>query len=629
LPKQGAFPFLIVLLISGAVFFLLLGIRSTGYLENLEFIAYDWYIRMQPDVPLSPAPIVIISVTEDDIRRLERWPISDQTMAKALYALIRDGALVVGLDIYRDIKVPPGSETLDSVIKKNKNIITVMKFGDNGVPAPTVTRGTTQVGFNDILVDPGGIVRRGLLFLDDGKEVYYSFSLRLALHFLQVQGIVPKPSLLNPQFLTLGGTTIIPFEPNDGGYVRADSRGYQFLIDYKSKLEKFSSFSLMRLLSGHIPADKIRDKIIIIGVFAESVKDFFYTPYSRGFNVHQQVPGVVIHANLVSQFLRFALEGRSPKNSLSETNEMLWILTWSILGGMIGWLIRSTWKLLIIGSINLFLLCLSTYIALLYNWWIPFVPSALTWMLSAFIMTTYMSNREKNQRFVLMQLFSRYVSPEVAANIWSHRKEFLNEGRPNPQKMPVTVMFTDLRGFTSISEKLEPIVLVEWLNTYMESMTQVVMDHGGVVDDYAGDGIKINFGVPLPRSTQGEINQDAVNAVKCGLTMKKELIKLNKLWEKRNQPMAGMRIGIFTGQVIAAAIGSTKRLKYTTIGDTVNIAARLESYDKKFEAENLCRILIGETTLKCLEGQFKTKPLGSISLKGKHLNLRIFCILGE
>ena len=629
MPKQEAFPFIIVLLISGAVFFLFLGIRSTGYLENLEFMAYDWCIRMQPDVPLSPAPIVIISVTEDDIRRLKRWPISDQTMAKAIDALILDGALVVGLDIYRDIKVPPGSEALDSVIKKNKNIITVMKFGDNGVPAPPVTRGTTQVGFNDILVDPGGIVRRGLLFLDDGKEVYYSFSLRLALHFLQVQGIVPKPSLLNPQFLSIGGTTIIPFEPNDGGYVRADSRGYQFLIDYKSKLEKFSSFSLMKLLSGHIPADKIRDKIIIIGVFAESVKDFFYTPYSRGFNVHQQVPGVVIHANLVSQFLRFALEGRSPKSSLSETNEMLWILTWSILGGMIGWLIRSTWKLLIIGSINLFLLCLSSYIALLYNWWIPFVPSALTWMVSAFIMTTYMSNREKNQRFVLMQLFSRYVSPEVAANIWSHRKEFLNEGRPNPQKMPVTVMFSDLRGFTSISEKLEPIALVEWLNTYMELMTQVVMDHGGVVDDYAGDGIKINFGVPLPRTTQGEINQDAVNAVKCGLTMKKELIKLNKLWEKRNQPQAGMRIGIYTGQVIAAAIGSTKRLKYTTIGDTVNIAARLESYDKNFEAENLCRILIGETTLKCLEGQFKTKPLGRTSLKGKHLNLRIFCILDE
>ena len=264
-PKQQVLPFCIALLISVTVFFLLIGIRSTGYLENLEFLAYDWYIRMQPDVPLSPSPVVIIGVTEDDIRSLGRWPISDKTMAKALNTLVRYGARVIGLDIYRDIKVPPGREILDAVFRENKNIIAVTKFGDNGVPAPPAIKGTDQVGFNDILVDPGGIVRRGLLFLDDGKDFYYSFSLRMALQYLLAKDIVPQPSPINPQFVALGNTTIIPFEPNDGGYVRADARGYQFLIDYNKKLEPFVSFSLMSLLNGQVPSNELKDKVVIIG----------------------------------------------------------------------------------------------------------------------------------------------------------------------------------------------------------------------------------------------------------------------------------------------------------------------------------------------------------------------------
>lgn len=626
-PKQQIIPILTALAVSGSVFFLLIGFRSTGYLENLEFLAYDGYIRMQPDFPLPPAPVVIIGVTEDDIRSLKRWPMSDETMAKALDTLVRCGARVIGLDIYRDIKVPPGSELIDAVLKENANIIAVMKFGDKGVPAPSAIQGTEQVGFNDILVDPGGIVRRGLLFLDDGRDVYYSFSLRMALQYLLDKGIAPQPSPINPQFIALGDTTIIPFEPNDGGYVRADARGYQFLIDYQNKLETISSFSLMQLLSGKVPVDKIKGKVAIIGVIAESVKDFFYTPHSRGLAINQEIPGVVIHANLVSQFLRFALEGRSPKKVLTEGQEMLWIFVWSVLGGMIGLWIRSPWKILIVGSFNLLLLLSIAYIALLYAWWIPSIPPALSWAFSAFVVITYMSNREKKNRSILMGLFSRYVSPEVADTIWAQRKEFLNNGRPTPQKMTVTVMFSDLRGFASISEKLDPNALVDWLNTYMEAMTQAVMRHGGVVDDYAGDGIKVNFGVPLPRSTEAETNQDAVNAVKCALAMKDELSKLNRMWKLENLPQVGMRIGIFTGPVVAAALGSPERLKYTTIGDTVNIAARLESYNKKFAANSLCRILIGETTLQCLNGQFETEKLGEAHFTGKQLETRIFRIV--
>ena len=252
----------------------------------------------------------------------------------------------------------------------------------------------------------------------------------------------------------------------------------------------------------------------------------------------------------------------------------------------------------------------------------------MSWLVSAAIVTASMSNLEKKQRAFLMQLFSQYVSSEVADSIWQQREEFLNDGRPRPQKLTVTVLFSDLKGFTSLSEELDPNLLVDWLNTYLESMTKVVMDHGGVVDDYFGDGIKANFGVPLLRNTQDEINQDAVNAVNCALAMDKEICRVNNLWQKQNFPNTGIRIGIFTGTVIAAVLGSTRRLKYTTIGDAVNIAARLESYNKDYDRESLCRILIGESTYSIGE-QFKTDIVGKETLKGKKQKITIYHIIGK
>jgi len=150
-----------------------------------------------------------------------------------------------------------------------------------------------------------------------------------------------------------------------------------------------------------------------------------------------------------------------------------------------------------------------------------------------------------------------------------------------------------------------------------------------VVDDYAGDSIKANFGVPLPRTSHAEIGRDAVDAVSCALAMEKEIHRLNTLWQEQSLPTVGIRVGIFTGPVVAGAVGSSKRLKYTTVGDTVNIAARLESYDKDFARDSLCRILIGESTLHYLGNQFKTRRVGEGTLKGKDERITIHQVLGK
>jgi adenylate cyclase len=197
----------------------------------------------------------------------------------------------------------------------------------------------------------------------------------------------------------------------------------------------------------------------------------------------------------------------------------------------------------------------------------------------------------------------------------------------------VTVLFSDLKGFTPLSEKMDPQALMDWLNMYMETMAQLVMDHGGVVDDYFGDAIKADFGVPLPRKSETEIGQGAVNAVNCALAMAREMDRLNKLWQEQQLPIMGMRIGIFTGPVVAGSLGSAQRLKYTTVGDTVNIAARLESFDKEVFnprfVNSSCRILIGETTLRYLGDQFQTERLGEATLEGKDEKITVYRVVGR
>jgi len=156
-------------------------------------------------------------------------------------------------------------------------------------------------------------------------------------------------------------------------------------------------------------------------------------------------------------------------------------------------------------------------------------------------------------------------------------------------------------------------------------------DYGtwGGVDDYAGDGIKANFGVPFPRQTKEEIGEDAKNAVTCAIAMGKEVERLNRVWQKKGLPLAGTRIGIFTGSVVAGALGSSQRMKYTTVGDIVNTAARLESYDKNLAKESPWRVLIGDVTHQHLDGQFYTEKIGEVDLKGKNDKINVYRVFSK
>lgn len=621
-------PWVAAIFFSLAIGLLTLLLRGGGHLEGLELKAYDWFTLMKPQGSNPEKRIAILGIFEEDIREIGQWPISDAVLAESLAILSGYDPVIIGLDLFRDIPVPPGREALNALLSKNRDIIGVMKFGRNGVPPPPVLAGTDQIAFNDILVDRDGIVRRALLFMDDGQKVFPSLAVMLSIHYLHSkEGITPEPDEENPENIRLGNTTIHPFEKNDGSYVEADARGYQFLIN--NWRTGFPIFSLSQLLSGGMDQDSLKDKIVLIGVMAESVKDLFFTPQTGGFHKNGPIPGVMLHAMIVDQLLGFALDGGAPMDSLDDWQEKLMIVFLGLLGGITGLRTRSTPSFFLGLAGGLLLLFGVCYAAFLRNCWIPMLPSAMTWTLSLAGLTAYMVSREKRQRTVLMELFTKHVSSDVAEDIWRKRDQFLENGRPRSQELTVTVLFSDLKGYTTISEKLSPPALVRWLNVYLDAMTTVIMEHKGVVDDFVGDGIKANFGVPLARVTEEAIHEDAVLAAKCALEMEKELHRLNSVWRDKGMPEVGMRIGICTGPVVAGSVGSSQRMKYTTVGDTVNTAARLEQFDKSLARESPCRILISESTARSLGDGFYTEEVGELHLKGKDKKIVAYRLFGR
>jgi adenylate cyclase len=278
---------------------------------------------------------------------------------------------------------------------------------------------------------------------------------------------------------------------------------------------------------------------------------------------------------------------------------------------------------------GLLLLVGTTLLVFFNHWWLPVIPAAIAWMTSAGMVTAFLSGHEKQEKKFLMDLFSKNVSSAVADELWKHRDRFMHGGRLDAQTMTITVLFLDLANFTTISEKLNPAELLNWLNEYMETMAGLVNQYGGVVDNYIGDAIKADFGIPIPRTTDKEIQQDAINAANCALAMRREMEKLNAAWSSDESKRVKMRVGIATGSVVAGCLGSSQRIKYTTIGDVINTAARLESYGKEVPEHVLdpfCQITISALTAAQLGDGFDIENVGSHHLKGKTEKVEIYAL---
>jgi adenylate cyclase len=610
-----------------------MGLRWEGFLESAELDAYDWSMRLRPTTKQSNPPITLVSITDQDIRTLGHWPVTDAVLARALDVMATHYPRAIGVDMYRDLEVPPGRQELDRILEAHPEILMVMKFGKiekGGIPGPAILQGTDRLGFNDVVVDSGGIVRRGLLFLDDGTNFYRSFSLLLALQYLQQEKIVPKPAIENSNWLQLGKTVIRPFEAYDGGYLEADAQGYQYLLDLERGKNVFPTISFGDILAGTFNPELLQDHIVLVGVIAQGVKDYFYTSQCGTLTVCPPIPGLELHGYMVHQLLRLAKgEGQAPIATFPDSLEAAWIGLWVLGGGFIGVWVRGAWRFSLAMLMGMLLLSGVVVTGMMYGVWIPFIPPVIGLVVNAMVVTAWLSNQEKQDRALLMSLFSRHVSTEVAQAVWEKREQFLEKGRLRPQKLVVTTLFTDLEGFTTVAENMEPDTVLDWLNTYMERMVKIITNHGGMVDDYHGDMIKADFGVFRLGQTETDKRQDVENAVSCAVALEQEMRHLNTQWQQQGLPEVRMRIGIQTGPVVVGSLGSEQRLKFTTIGDSVNIASRLESFQKDsletWPQDEVCRILIGETTKHYLgDHPWRLKEVGVITLRGKANRISVY-----
>ena len=371
-----------VFLLSVGITSLFLGIRHIGLLQPLELQGFDKMMQNRPAEP-PDSRLVVVTVTEEDIQAQKNEPrrgsLSDRTLARLLAKLESYQPRVIGLDIYRDFPVDANYPELAKYLRESQHFIAVCREASTGISDPAIKPPdevpADNLGFSDVVVDPGDVVRRHLLAMTpaptSGCSTHYALSTQLAVRYLEAQGIDNQET--TEGFLKLGKVIFKPLEAHTSGYQGIDAWGHQVLLNYRfyrSAQDFAPQVTLTQVLNGQLNPDAVKDRIVLIGVTAPSSKDFLATPYG------EKIPGVVVHAQKVSQILSAVLDGRPLLWVWPAWGEALWLSWWSLVGGLIAWRFLG-WQrwVLVVGAIAI-LYGLSFE---LFRWggWVPLVPAAL------------------------------------------------------------------------------------------------------------------------------------------------------------------------------------------------------------------------------------------------------------
>ena len=332
-----------ILLIAPGVASLVLAANFTGIFQLSEWIVLDHFFRLRPEESNVPR-VVVVTIDEADLHQVGKWPIPDAVLAELIDKLKRHQPRVIGLDLYRDLPVDPGHQDLIEVFKSTPNLIGVEKANGNPdretVKPPPTLASRDQVGLADVILDEDGKVRRGLLSirLEGDHQIKLGLAAKLALSYLEQEGIRLQEADDTGRRWKLGRSVFKRFEKNDGGYVNADTGGYQILMNYRGLPRNFETVSMTEVLEDSLQAEQVRDRIILIGAVATSLNDLHYTPYDNS----QRTAGVFIHANLISQIVSAALDGRPLLQVWPELLEWLWTLAWSGVGATASWALLQT-----------------------------------------------------------------------------------------------------------------------------------------------------------------------------------------------------------------------------------------------------------------------------------------------
>ncbi|MEH2093621.1 CHASE2 domain-containing protein [Nostoc sp.] len=425
--------------VSVAVCVLLL--HSIGLLQSLELAALDQFFRLRPNEPPEER-ITIVVIDESYLNEIRSWPIPDTKIAQLLQKLNVHKPLAVGLDIYRNLPVEPGNQELRNVYQSMTNLIGIELLTNdknkNISVLPPQGLNQNQVGFNNLLYDLDGKVRRSLLYWYVDNQPHESFALKLALLYLKSKGITPTKAKNNPEYLQLGKAAFTRFEANDGAYVGADDRGYQLLTNFpKPKCQgsskvlcNFRQVSMRDVLADKVKENLIKDRIVLIGSTAPSLQDFVFIPYSSSLmGTAKPVPGIQLQAYFISELISAALGGRPLLKVWPDLVEDLWIFVWSYLGAVTTWRILHATRGLLSILVSCFVLTLSAYLAFLYGWWIPLIPSLFSFGSSAIWMTSHIAHMQeewKRSKEFLYHVINTIPDPIFVKNE-QHQWIVLNE----------------------------------------------------------------------------------------------------------------------------------------------------------------------------------------------------------
>ncbi|MBN1382396.1 MAG: adenylate/guanylate cyclase domain-containing protein [Deltaproteobacteria bacterium] len=449
-------------------------------------------------------------------------------------------------------------------------------------------------GYFNAFPDPDGAYRRSLLLVKYGEHYYPSLAVALLMQYLDWPMCVLRIGELGVEGITLKDLEI---PVNESG---------SLLINYLGPVKTFPHYSATDIIHHRLAPDVLTNKIAIVGATAIGIFDMRVTPFSPVF------PGVEIHATIVDNILH---QNFLHHSGWTEFIDFFSIIAFGLVMGIVIPKVRAIRGVcLCLAIIGIYVIA-NTYILTHFNIWLNVVYPILTMMTIYLGITVYRYIREERERKKIRGAFQYYLASSVINEMLKDPSKLKLSG----DKKDLSVLFSDIRGFTSISEKLSPEELVHLLNEYLTAMTDIVFKYDGLLDKYMGDAIMAVYGAPL------EQPDHALRACRTALDMVKELKKLQVKWNEEGRPTMDIGIGINSGDMVVGNMGSLMRFDYTVMGDSVNLGSRLEGTNKEYGTN----IIISEFTYQAVKDVLFCRELDSVRVKGKIRPVRIYELLGD
>ncbi|HDQ26819.1 MAG TPA: adenylate/guanylate cyclase domain-containing protein [bacterium] len=591
--KDKVFHRRVIISIGVIATFMAIGITSTGLLNRMENNSIDWRFKNRGPLEIT-APVVIVAIDDESFARMpERWTWPRTFYAKAVDNLKKWGAKVVGFDvIYSETtaRYPQEDAAFVDSVKRAGNVVlgTAVLYEETAagprtralMPMPGLKEAAASLGLIQHVYDADSAIRRSYLLVDEGGDRHYSLSVMVLGMY---KGLAPKDIDISvPELLKWGDMEV-------------KRRRNMMYVNFTGPPSHFPTIPFHKVyFEKEADPSLFKDKIVLIGSTAEILHDVFITPFSTA---GDKMPGVEVHANVINTIFSGGYITR-----MAPVQGFILLLALGIATSFMLFAIKAWQGLIVVAAEILLYIFAAQYIFGAYNYIVDFVNPIFTMAFCYVSISTYKVAVEEKEKRKIKSVFSKYMSEELVNELLKS-----TEIKLGGEKKDITVLFSDIRGFTAMSEKYPPEEVVALLNEYLSEMTDAVFVNKGMLDKFIGDAVMALFGTPT------YYKDHALRAVKAAFLMRKKLAKLNEKWAAEGRPGLKIGIGINSGEVIAGNMGSIKRMEYTVIGDTVNLASRVETLNKELGTE----LLISGKTYERVKDRVKVKKYTEIKVKGK------------